>query len=988
MTERDIFIIALRKEDPGERRAYLDEACAGRPELRHQVEHLLRLHDGAGSFLEKPAATTAATGAFPETAEEGAASEVAGTLVGPYKLIEPIGEGGMGTVWMVQQTEPVKRLAALKLIKPAMDSREVIARFEAERQALALMDHPNIARVFDGGTVGSSRPYFVMELVKGVPITTYCDEQRLTPRERLELFVPVCQAIQHAHQKGIIHRDIKPSNVLVALCDGKPMPKVIDFGVAKATGQRLTEQTLVTGFGAVVGTLEYMSPEQAELNQPDVDTRSDIYSLGVVLYELLAGTTPLDRKRLKETGMLEVLRLIREEEPPRPSTRLSEAQDTLPAISARRHTEPAKLTRLLRGELDWIVMKALEKDRNRRYETANGLARDVQRYLADEPVQACPPSAWYRCRKFVRRNKAALVVAAGVFLALAGIAAGIGWAALDRATRQARLADQLELALERAELFQGQGKRAEALAALERAQLLAGEAGADPARQRRLTAVRDRLDAEARDQQFMARFEAIRLRDASRVNVKANHFNYGQFIVPQIREALHGYGIDVGVTPPAAAAARIKARPEPVRLQVLAALDECLLWAGNDRRTRRWLLDVLSSADDDAWRRQARLYPFGRRALKLAREVDVRKHPPSFLITFAARVPLEVTTSRPVQDRPGGPERRVIEKKKLGERLELYRRIQDAYPGDLWANVALGNAMMESHPAEATRYLTAAIALRPNNPGLYYNRGIAHRRAGERDRALADYRKAVTLAPEYEAARLALIGVLRDMERWDEVIRDCRAALARGSRDFHACYWLGIALREKKHFQEAERAYRTALAIDPRHARAHEDLGIVLYFQKRVDEAIREFRAVLARDSRDVRAYYWLGIALRAKKQFREAERANRMALALDPRHHRAHVNLGAVLHDQDRVAEAIREFRTAIALEPRNINAHKNLALVLRADRSLGEGLFMFGMTSVLDPRFALSPYSVGVALLRKRQLLEAAEEMRTAAALESKGR
>ena len=270
------------------------------------------------------------------------------------------------------------------------------------------MDHPNIAKVLDAGTTEGGRPYFVMELVKGMPITTYCDKHHLTPRERLELFIPVCQAVQHAHQKGIIHRDLKPSNVMVALYDGQPVPKIIDFGVVKATGPRLTDRTMFTEFGAIIGTLEYMSPEQAEMNQLDVDTRSDIYALGVLLYELLTGTTPLDRKRLKESALHEVLRVIREEEPPKPSTRLSTDFD-LPSVAANRGMEPARLSGLVRGELDWIVMKALDKDRNRRYETANGLLRDVERYLADEPVQACPPSATYRFQKYARRHKIALV---------------------------------------------------------------------------------------------------------------------------------------------------------------------------------------------------------------------------------------------------------------------------------------------------------------------------------------------------------------------------------------------------------------------------------------------------------------------------------------------------------------------------------------------------------------------------------------------------
>jgi serine/threonine protein kinase/Flp pilus assembly protein TadD len=416
-----VFSAALDRESAEERAAYVDEACGADAALRERVEALLHAHGKVGGFLEArhPAASdhSATVDALP-TVTAGA------VIAGRYKLIEEIGEGGMGTVWMAQQTEPVKRAVAVKLIKPGMDSKQVLARFEAERQALALMDHPNIAKVLDAGTtngepggVSLGGPYFVMDLVKGKPITKYCDEHRLTPRQRLELFVPVCQAVQHAHQKGIIHRDLKPSNILVAQYDGRPVPKVIDFGVAKAAGQLLTDRTLMTGFGVVVGTLEYMSPEQAELNQLDIDTRSDIYSLGVVLYELLTGTTPLDKKRLKQTPFAEILRVIREEDPQKPSTRLSSSTESLPSISAQRHMEAAKLTSLVRGELDWIVMKALEKDRNRRYETANGLGLDIQRYLDDEPVLACPPSVGYRLRKFVRRHKRP-VLAACVFLLL------------------------------------------------------------------------------------------------------------------------------------------------------------------------------------------------------------------------------------------------------------------------------------------------------------------------------------------------------------------------------------------------------------------------------------------------------------------------------------------------------------------------------------------------------------------------------------------
>ena len=408
-----IFLAALDKTTPQGRAAYVEATCVGDPELLRRVRELLSCHEGSQGLLDAPPPGLGCTVDLSEVSEQP------GTVIGPYKLLQQIGEGGMGTVYMAEQTQPVRRTVALKLIKAGMDSRQVLARFGAERQALALMDHPNIAKVFDAGTTDAGRPYFVMELVKGIPITRFCDERRLTTRERLELAIPVCQAVQHAHQKGIIHRDLKPSNVLIALYDGKPVPKVIDFGVAKATGPRLTDQTLYTEFGAVVGTLEYMSPEQAELNQLDIDTRSDIYSLGVLLYELLTGSTPLDRKRLKQGAILEMLRVIREEESPRPSMRLSTTEE-LPSIAACRNIEPRKLSGLVRGELDWIVMKALEKDRNRRYETANGLAADLRRYLDDEPVQACPPSAGYRLRKFARRNRAMLVTAAVVATALVG----------------------------------------------------------------------------------------------------------------------------------------------------------------------------------------------------------------------------------------------------------------------------------------------------------------------------------------------------------------------------------------------------------------------------------------------------------------------------------------------------------------------------------------------------------------------------------------
>lgn len=451
MNEEMLFGAALEKATPAERQEFLDEACAGDEELRRRVERLLAA-DEEGGVLD--------TASNDPPRETSSPVEAPGAVIGPYKLREQIGEGGFGLVYVAEQQQPVRRKVALKIVKPGLETREVIARFEAERQALALMDHPNIARVFDAGVSDSGRPYFVMELVRGLPINEYCDQHQFTTGERLELFISVCQAIQHAHQKGIIHRDLKPSNLLVERHDDRSVVKVIDFGVAKALKGQISEHSVYTRFAQIVGTPLYMSPEQAEMSGQDVDTRSDIYSLGVLLYELLTGTTPFDKERLRTVGFDELRRIIREEDPPKPSTRISTLGQAATTVSANRRSDPRRLGRSIRGELDWIAMKALEKDRARRYETAADLARDVQRYLRDEPVEASPPSRLYCLRKFLRRNRGPALAATLISLALVGGIVGTTWGMIR--AEGARDAEAQRAESEARERLRAEGAEAEA----------------------------------------------------------------------------------------------------------------------------------------------------------------------------------------------------------------------------------------------------------------------------------------------------------------------------------------------------------------------------------------------------------------------------------------------------------------------------------------------------------------------------------------------
>ena len=728
--------------------------------------------------------------------EPSAIAEKPGSVVGNYELLEQIGEGGFGIVFMAEQIQPVRRTVALKVIKPGMDSRQVIARFEAERQAIALMDHPNIARVLDAGST-SDRPYFVMELVRGIPITDYCDQNALPMSSRLELFVKVCLAIQHSHHKGVIHRDIKPTNVLVTLHDGMPVVKVIDFGIAKAIGQQLTDKTLHTGFAQMIGTPMYMSPEQAEMSGLDIDTRTDIYSLGVLLYELLTGTTPFDRERVKAAGYDELRRMIREEEPPRPSTRLSTLGMAATTQATRRQSDPKRLCQSLKGELDWIVMKALEKDRTRRYETASAFAADVQHYLADEPVTACPPSAWYRFRKLARRRRAALVMAGVVSVALvlgiAAIAGSVGWALNDRAGRDRALDGEVNRILDEAVTLMEAANWQDAEAALGRAAKLQTAAGRIQPPPKLLELQKD-LGMVGRLEELYGQFS----NDAS-ASLAAGDIR-GKEVGPIFSQAFQDYGINIATLSLEDAAQRIGERT--IRLELARALD---FWSSVRRRTdnsapQDWkrMVEIAKAADADSWRNQIRdaLARHDQKELeKLAASVDVRQVPPRTLLLL-------------------GNALNEMGLRKLEE--SLLRKAQALYPGDLWINEALAWACRDSSAEEALQFFTAALALRPDRWQTWFKRADVYNRLARWDKAAADFSSAIDLNPTNAGVWLARAGALGRSSSWDEAIRDATMSITLEPKKPHAYFVRGGFYRKLQQWDRASADYDQMLTIDIR----------------------------------------------------------------------------------------------------------------------------------------------------------------------------
>ena len=907
---RDLFGEALQWRTPGEQSAYLAQACQGDVQLKARLEELLQAHREAGSFLREPSASRAATIDLPTPAE------APGAVIGPYKLLELIGEGGFGVVFLAEQTEPVRRKVALKILKPGMDTRQVVARFEAERQALAIMDHPNIAKVFDGGATASGRPYFVMELVKGVPITDFCDQNQLTPLQRLELFLPVCQAVQHAHQKGIIHRDLKPSNVLVSRHDTTPIVKVIDFGVAKALGQELTDKTLHTGIAQMVGTPHYMSPEQAGMSDLDVDTRSDIYSLGVLLYELLTGTTPFDKERFKSIGYDEMRRIIREEEPARPSTRLSTLGAAATTVSANRGSEPRRLTALVRGELDWIVMKALEKDRNRRYESANAFAADVQRHLAGEAVLAVPPSAGYRVRKFVRRNKRALATMAllGLMLmALVGAVTGsIGWMVREEATRAAQVKHEVDVILTEARELSANGKWLAARAAIERAQvLLAGKGANDEQRQQAEELLKDLRMAE--------RLESIRLQRPAIVGRRFDSAESDSDYATAFRD----YGIDVEAL--AANEAGEQIRPRAIQTELIAALDDwAMVRRGRPAPARfGWehLLAVAQQAELDSWRNQLR-FALARGELETLKELaaspEVDKLRDPTLVHLAGAL------------------------KQLGavsDAVILLRHAQRKRSGDLWINHQLGSCLMDltpPRPDEAIQYYMAAVALRPTSPGARVNLGLALDAKGAQNEAIAAYRDALDLDPHCVEAHGNLGNALAVTGQLDKAIDAIHEALRLEPNSAVSYYSLGKVFNAQRRNDASIAAYETAIRLKQDFAEAHTNLGIGLSAKGLPDEAIDHYREALRHKHYLPQAHLNLGLELEAKGEARAAMDAYRNALRHKPDHPyrdyaEPYYRLAHKLQVNKELGDAEAAYREAIRHDPDYAEAYCNLGLLLQ---------------------------------------------------------
>ncbi len=1014
-----IFLGAI--EEPSDARtAYLERECGEDAALRARVEALLAAHDEPGSFVSEAEASPgtidrpdsipgvqgtvdlptdrASTGTFDpdgatgtfggsHSSRDGSPAMTLGTVIaGRYTLAEVIGEGGMGSVYLAEQSEPVKRRVALKLIKTGMDSKGVLARFDAERQALALMDHPNIARIYDGGVTPAGQPFFVMELVQGVPLTEYCDAKRLTVDARLQLFVAVCQAVQHAHQKGIIHRDLKPGNVLVTEVDGRPTPKVIDFGVAKATEVKLTEMSF-SDVGAVVGTPTYMSPEQADPSSMDIDTRTDVYALGVMLYELLTGSPPIDARQFKRGAILEMLRMVREVEPPRPSTRLSEA-NARPNVAANRNIDPAKLAKLLQGELDWVVMKALEKDRTRRYETANAFARDLQRYLADEVVEARPPSRGYRMKKFVKRNPLQLTLAGLVAVILLGGVSVVLWQ-LDQAgaRREAdlrqQLVDEQRASADTARLARNQEAVAALLGQAEQA-LQAGDTAKsevvlEAAKKRSAEGVSEEqqrvLNLLTSDLGLLQDLEAI---DRYRWTPVENQLPDPAKVVARTREALRRFGADPDAVSVDEAVTRVSA--SVVRERIVLALDR-LLSIAKPAEVRA----VLRRVDADPYRdavRDAVLANDRAKLQKLLGENDALKQPPGFAAFL-------------------GESDEIAEER----RRQVLQAAVSQRPDDLSLLMTLGETYVYNQKEgakERLRWFQAAVAVAPKNVAAHTSLGIALQDIGDVDGALASTRTILELDPNLVFSHLNLGVALLQKGELDEAIVSLRKAIELGPNAAGHMN-LASALLQKGDVDGAIANYHKALEFYPKFMQAHFNLGLALFQKGDVDGAIASYRKAHELNPKDTDTRTALGAALLqrgdvGKGDVDEAIAIFRKALELNPKDTdaqtilseallaggEAYAEQGVTLLNTGDVDGAIARFKKAIELDPKNTAAHVNLGIALQAKGQVDAAIASYRKAIELDPKFSMAHHGLGFALDAAGKQLEAIAAWRRSVALQ----
>jgi tetratricopeptide (TPR) repeat protein/predicted Ser/Thr protein kinase len=892
--------------EPARLTMFLDEQCGGNTELRAAVEELVRLDQRAEqteSLLRGP------------VAESRLKASAAAPLpsIARYRLVRVLGEGGMGTVYEAEQDNP-RRTVALKVIRPGLVSPALLRRFAQEAQILGLLHHPGIATIYEASVAADGRPFFAMELIRGVPLDEYARRHGLDCAARLELLARVCDAVQHAHEHGVVHRDLKPTNLLV---DEAGQPRVLDFGVARGLDDQLRASMAHTQPGQLVGTPWYMSPEQVAAD-PNLDRRSDVYTLGVILFELLVGRLPYPVEQLP---LAEAVWLIRVREPAR-----------LGALDRR-----------LRGDVETIVARALEKEPGRRYPSAAELADDIRRHLAHEPIRARPPSPLYRLGKLARRHKA-LVATTAVFLAVLLVAGAVtAWQAVraerDEAVRQVQRSQEVHDALDRAAALREQaresgdaGKWAEALAVARRAEALAEGGPVAPGLGKRVANLLRDLDDEEADRRVVARLEEVRLLQAE-VDARESRFT-PERALPEYRQVFADYGLRVGGEP-AEAAARIRRRPAGVQGPVVAALDDWLDLARPEKAAEAsWLERVLAAADPDDWRQRMRAAR-GRRdrraLLELAREVKVAAQPPQALFLLGNALFVR-----------GSPEGAV----------ELLLRAWDAYPGDFWINHGLGFSLRKSQPPqldEAIPFLTVAVALRPRSPGAHLNLGTALLDRGQVDQAIACFKKARALDPKYAAAHNNLGNALRRKGKVDEAIACYKKAIAIEPKLANGHNGLGAVLCDvKRDYDGAIACFHQAIALDPKYALAHHNLGKALRGKGEVDRAITCFRTAIACyqkarafDRSCAAAHYSLGAVLcDVKKDYDGAIACFRAAIALAPKHAQAHYNLANALKGNGEVDDAIDCYRTAIELDPKHAEAHCNLGFALARQGRFAESL------------------------------------------------